>query len=164
MIFQTIRTCPEKDFLILTKRPQNIEKKLILIDEKRRQFPENVWVGITAENREMFWERSKIFFNCTYVDQRKRFVSFEPLIEDILPENILPLNNFENIMIDRLFKKFYQWFIVGGETGPGARPMNLDWARKIRDEAKKAGNPFFFKKAGSGQETPDDLNIREFPE
>jgi len=53
--------------------------------------------------------------------------------------------------------------IVGGETGPGARPMNSDWARSIRDQCKEAGVPFFFKKMGSNRPTPPDLMIREFP-
>jgi protein gp37 len=55
------------------------------------------------------------------------------------------------------------WVIVGGETGPGARPMEADWARAIRDQCKSADVPFFFKKMGGKKETPDDLMIREVP-
>ena len=54
------------------------------------------------------------------------------------------------------------WIICGAETGLGARPMKLEWARDLRDQCKAAGVPFFFKSAGK-QETPDDLMIREFP-
>jgi len=56
------------------------------------------------------------------------------------------------------------WLIVGGETGPGARPMNPDWARQVRDQCKAAGVPFFFKKMSNKAPIPDDLMIRQWPE
>lgn len=56
------------------------------------------------------------------------------------------------------------WVIVGAETGPGARPMNLEWARSIRDQCQAAGVPFFFKNVSGRQPIPDDLMVREFPE
>ncbi len=56
-----------------------------------------------------------------------------------------------------------EWVIVGGETGPGARPMNPDWARDIRDQCQEAGVPFFFKQMSGRQTIPDDLQIREIP-
>ena len=56
------------------------------------------------------------------------------------------------------------WVICGGETGPGARPMNLEWARDLRDQCKAAGVPFFFKQVGGGRPIPADLQIREFPQ
>lgn len=55
------------------------------------------------------------------------------------------------------------WVICGAETGPCARPMNLQWARDLRDQCKAAGIPFFFKKAGNKKPIPDDLMVREFP-
>jgi protein gp37 len=55
------------------------------------------------------------------------------------------------------------WLICGAETGLGARPMDLAWARNLRIQCAEAGVPFFFKKAGRGVPTPEDLNIREFP-
>jgi protein gp37 len=55
------------------------------------------------------------------------------------------------------------WVICGGETGPGARPMNPDWARSLRDQCRAEGVPFFFKQMGGKQPTPKDLMIREFP-
>ena len=55
------------------------------------------------------------------------------------------------------------WVICGGETGPGARPMKLEWARSLRDQCKAAGVPYFFKKVTGGRPIPDDLMIREFP-
>jgi protein gp37 len=55
------------------------------------------------------------------------------------------------------------WVIVGGESGPGARHMDPDWARSIRDQCKAAGVPFFFKQMARREPIPDDLLIREFP-
>ena len=96
-----------------------------------------------------------------------RFVSLEPLLG---PTDL-----------DRTFRKTprdlpgqattYNWLdawglnlvIVGAETGPGARPMDPDWARDVRDQCKRAGVPFFFKQLGGGRPTPEDLMIREFP-
>ena len=56
------------------------------------------------------------------------------------------------------------WVICGGETGPGARPMDVAWARDLRDQCKAAGLPFFMKKASGGKLPPDDLMIRQYPE
>lgn len=57
------------------------------------------------------------------------------------------------------------WIALGGETGPGARPMNPDWARSIKDQCNEAGVPFFFKQMGSAWKgaTPPDLMVRELP-
>jgi len=65
---------------------------------------------------------------------------------------------------------FLDWVIVGGESGPKCRPMDLDWARSIRDQCKAAGVPFFMKQLGGWPDArkqfdqlPDDLQIRDFP-
>jgi protein gp37 len=55
-----------------------------------------------------------------------------------------------------LYKRLLNWIIVGGETGPGARPMDPDWARGVRDQCAAAGVPFFFKRMGQGQPTPGE--------
>ena len=55
------------------------------------------------------------------------------------------------------------WVILGGETGPGARPMDPAWARSVRDQCKAAGVPFFFKPLARNEKTPVDLMLREFP-
>ena len=113
---------------------------------------ENLWLGVTAEDESRARERIPTLLA---IPASKHFVSFEPLLDWGLPQ----------------FKEFglpwigdgLDWVIVGGETGPGARPMDLDWARDIRDQCRAEGVPFWFKKAGVGRETPEDLNIREFP-
>ena len=55
------------------------------------------------------------------------------------------------------------WIICGAETGPGARYMDPQWARDLRDQCREAGVPFFFKKMSKGAETPNNLQVREFP-
>ena len=54
--------------------------------------------------------------------------------------------------------------IVGGESGPGYRPMDLTWARSIRDQCAEFGVPFFFKQTAGKKPIPDDLLVRQFPE
>jgi len=62
------------------------------------------------------------------------------------------------------FIRLLDWVIVGGETGPGARYMNPDWARSIRDVCQNSGIPFFMKQMSNKAPIPDDLMIREYPD
>ncbi len=92
----------------------------------------NVWLGISVESQ--FNEGR--FFDLSKTVAAKRFVSLEPLIGPI------DLSHFENRLA------WLNWVIVGGESGPGARPMHPDWARGLRDQCLGAGVPFFFKQWG----------------
>jgi len=110
-------------FQVLTKRSY----RLLQLSQRLR-WPRNVWMGVTVENAE-----------CTFrIDQLRetpaaiKFVSFEPLLS--------PIRNIDFEGID--------WVIVGGESGPGARPMLAEWATDIRDQCLAAGVPFFFKQWG----------------
>jgi len=93
----------------------------------------NVCIGVTVENQQTANERIPILLQ---IPAAVRFVSCEPLLSEIdfshLPESGAELD----------------WVIVGGESGPRARPMHTDWARSIRDQCKKAGVPYFFKQWG----------------
>ena len=87
-----------------------------------------------------------------------RWLSLEPLLESI---RIRDMRGWQGAI---------DWVVVGGESGPGARPMNPDWVRRIRDECVEAGVPFFIKQMGGHpdkraklEDIPDDLRIREFP-
>lgn len=138
--------------IILTKRPAGLAKRLDDIyfhlgrnyglswdSGKAENYPfplKNLWLGVTVCNQE---EKSKIGI-LRQIPAAIRWISFEPLLED--PGEI----NFDGI----------GWCIVGGETGPGARPMHPDWARSIRDQCVSAGVPFFFKQWGEW--VPDDFN------
>lgn len=90
-----------------------------------------VWVGVSVEDQRVV-RRIDHLRDVPKSVAAVRFLSLEPLIG--------PLQNLNLTGID--------WVIVGGESGPGARPMDLDWARDLRDQCQRAGVPFFFKQIG----------------
>ncbi len=113
-------------YQILTKRAEQLL-------ELSRDLPwwENVWMGVTVENRDYVHR-----IDCLReTDAHIKFLSIEPLLGPI------PNLNLEGI----------DWVIVGGESGPGARPMDSSWVLDIRDQCQDAGVPFFFKQWGGVQ-------------
>jgi protein gp37 len=132
---------PQHTFMLLTKRP-NPSLELPVLP--------NLWLGVTACTQKEADEKIPLL---RAMPATKRFISIEPMLEQI---NLLPMGIHHTADMD--------WVIVGGETGIGARPMNPDWARLIRDQCEAVGVPFFFKgMGGKGKETPADLDIKEFP-
>jgi len=122
-IFNVMCQASHHQFQALTKRSQ----RLLQLSHKL-PWPENVWMGVTVEDAD-----------CTFrIDHLRqtpaaiKFISFEPLLGPI------PNINLEGI----------NWVIVGGESGPNARPMKSEWAVDIRDQCLAAGIPFFFKQWG----------------
>ena len=113
-------------FQLLTKRS---ERLCAVANELR--WPANVWMGVSVENQR--W--------ATRVDDLRgvpakiRFLSVEPLLGPL-----------------RLDLRGIHWVIVGGESGPGARPMRADWARAVRDQCIANQVPFFFKQWGAHDE------------
>ena len=95
----------------------------------------NLWLGVTVCNRDELWKLDVL----RKIPAALRFVSFEPLLSD--------LGNVDLSGIG--------WVIAGGETGSGARPMNPDWVRSLRDQCQEATVPFFFK--SWGEWAPDCL-------
>lgn len=136
-------------YMVLTKRPFAMQ---MFIDWYADWAGFGAWPseyahimpGITVENQHQFDIRYGFLMG---INHPNRFVSCEPLLGPVDFRGYLP-----------------QWVIVGAETGPGARYMDPDWARDIRDQCKEAGVPFFTKKMSVGAPVPDDLMIREFPE
>jgi len=116
-------------FMFLTKRPQ---KMLEVVEFYRQRYggnmPDNCWLGVTVENDK---ERHRID-TLRSIPAAVRFVSFEPLLSEI-----------GNVRLQGI-----HWAIVGGETGPGARPMNPYKVLSLRDQCQAAGVPFFFKSWG----------------
>ena len=94
----------------------------------------NVWLGVSVEDR----SRYKRVHHLLRTPAAVRFLSIEPLLEDL----------GDLRMEDCWLPERIGWIIVGGESGPGARPMHPDWARSIRDQCQAAGVPFFFKQWG----------------
>jgi protein gp37 len=96
----------------------------------------HIWIGASAEDQKRYDERKN---GLRATPAAVRFLSIEPLLGPIA----LDLEG-----LSQLYRPFH-WIIVGGESGPGARPMHPDWARSIRDQCQPAGVPFFFKQWGT---------------
>ena len=140
----TIRNCPNLHFQILTKRPENIYTRL---PTNWRHGDPNVWLGVSIESPDYLWRADVL----RRIPARVRFISAEPLLA---PLSSLDLTGFH-------------WLIVGGESGPGYRPMDLDWARELRDKALLAGVAFFFKQSAAPRTemgtTLDGQEWKEYP-
>lgn len=202
-----IHATPFLDWLLLTKRPENFVERTLMagmhlmgyrdgdpIDDgkpkalatatesviesvlgwsKGETFPANVWVGTSVEDR----PRLKRVQQLREIPAKVHFLSCEPLLEDLGA-------------ID--FANHVEWVIIGGESGPGARPMNVAWARSLVQQCRAAGVAPFVKqlgsrpywenadarsefdcgggmldlcdkKGGAMSEWPEDLRVREFP-
>ena len=121
---------------------------------KIKQWPlDNVWLGTSVENQKAADERIPPLLDCP---ASKRFLSCEPLLGKVDLRNIAPdlsgqsINALTGLIGHSGFalKGHIDLVIVGGESGPNARPMHPDWARSLRDQCKDAGVPFFFKQWG----------------
>jgi protein gp37 len=160
-LWALIQATPHLDWLLLTKRPQNIGK--MLPPDWGDGWP-NVWLGTTVENQDELNRRVPYL---RAAPARVRFLSCEPLLGPLEFSNVSSRSD----AISQLGKKAFDgidWVIAGGESGPGARPMHPDWARSLRDQCKAAGVAFFMKQMHglskrSMPPIPDDLMIREFP-
>lgn len=122
-VFDTMSRCPQHTFQILTKRSARLVSMNKLIT-----WPKNVWMGVSVEDGRMKFR----IHDLLHTDARVKFLSCEPLIG---PINRIPLKGID-------------WVIVGGESGPMARPMDAEWALDIRNECLMSGVPFFFKQWG----------------
>jgi protein gp37 len=143
-LWQLIRQTPELDWLLLTKRPQNIGA-MLPVDWRDGPYP-NIWLGTTAENQEQYGLR---FHRHLYdIPAAVRFVSYEPALGPLVIAG----------EYDRP-----DWIICGGESGPGARLMDPEWARSLRDQCKHDGIAFFMKQMTGKAPIPDDLLVRQFP-
>ena len=148
-LFGLINETPDLDWLLLTKRPENVER---MFDDVCRHFGwdedlsvMNVWLGTSVENQKEADQRiPKLLKTSAYV----RFLSCEPLLDGVdlspwLPRFVSGCSFSLNIA------PFLDWVIVGGESGSDARPMHPDWLRSIRDQCKTANIPIFVKQMGS---------------
>jgi protein gp37 len=172
-----IEKCHYLDFLLLTKRPQNIAKML----PHTQPWPfDNVWLGTTVENQE---EADRRIPHLLAVPAAKRFLSCEPLLgplmlwgwdEDegalrgpgVVQHGGMTVGTADNPSegYDDSYPGI-DWVIAGGESGHHARPMHPDWARSLRDQCAAAGVPFFFKQIGewvAESQTAIDLAMHDF--
>lgn len=154
-VFSVMRATPQHTYQLLTKRPEIAREALM-----HHPLPPNVWLGVTAENQECADKRIPILLD---IPAAVRFVSVEPMLG---PVDLWQwLGGERNIKPPHKYNGGIDWVICGGETGPGARKMELQWARDLRDQCRNAGVPFFFKKVGQQKQvTPADLLVREWPQ
>ena len=138
-VFDVMERCSHHTFQVLTKRPERMLEYTL-----RRwtpgELPAHVWLGVSVEDQRRANERIPILIEVPAI---VRFLSCEPLLGpvDLSLHGRLEDGDFYGFWIG--------WVIAGGESGPGHRPMNLDWARTIRDQCLDAGIPFFFKQSSA---------------
>lgn len=122
-VFDTMNRAGWHTFQVLTKRPSRVVK----LGSRLRWTP-NIWLGTSIESQRWIGRLALL----KQTGASTKFLSLEPLLGP-LPE--LQLDGVD-------------WVIAGGESGPGARPMDAEWVRCIRDQCRKSGTPFFFKQWG----------------
>lgn len=155
-LFSVIDATPNLDWLLLTKRIGNAHK-MAMASMWPLPFPRNVWLGATVVNQA---EAARDIPKLLAVPAVKRFLSIEPMLGPINVPFLrsLPCYCHKNGMHPSL-----DWVIVGGESGPGARPMHPDWARSVRDQCQAAGVRFLFKQWGDWAPMGDAGIVSEGP-
>lgn len=143
---------PNLIFLLLTKRPSNINK-MIPDNWVRDGAPDNVWFGTSPVDQITF--NNLVPMLCQV--KGNRFLSVEPQLGSISIYGVY--KDFS-----RPFNEDIQWIIQGGESGPKRRPFDTDWAINLRAECEGQLIPYFFKQIDKVQPIPDNLLIREFPQ
>lgn len=122
-VFDVMRRAHWHQFQVLTKRADRLREL-----SRRLPWPENVWMGVSVESAKYVGRIDDLGSTPAYV----KFLSLEPLLGP------LPALTLDGV----------DWVIVGGESGPRARPMRLEWVTEIRDQCVRANVPFFFKQWG----------------
>lgn len=147
-VFDTMEKTDWHTYQVLTKR-SSLLQKFLNSRYKDRTPPSHMWFGVSVENE----QATSRIAHLQNANANVRFLSIEPLIS--------PLGKIDLKGID--------WVIVGGESGPGARPMKKEWALNIRNQCLKAGVAFFFKQWGgirpkSGGRLLEGKEWSQFPE
>ena len=166
-----IESTPDLTWLLLTKRPQNIENMM------PPDLIPKVWLGVTVEDQQRADERIPIL---AAMPAPVRFVSCEPMLGEVNLSAWLPIEHGDACgwgpsvletacMLDggTAWRRGINWIICGGESGPNARPMAEEWAKDLRDQANAAQIPFLFKQMfldnGTKTDILDGTTHREFP-
>lgn len=143
-VFAVMEATPRHTYQILTKRARRLRRLA-----PQLSWPSNVWMGVSVENAEVLHRVDEL----RLVPAAVRFLSCEPLIG--------PLTD---LSLDGI-----SWLITGGESGPGARPIEVDWVREIRDNCLNSGTAYFHKQWGgrnpkAGGRELDGREWNEIPE
>ena len=139
-ITNVISCCPQHQFLLLTKRPENILEQL----HNDCMELDNIWLGVTVCNQA---EADKNIPILLQIPAARRWVSVEPCLEDIQFPNLLGIS----------------FIVCGAETGPGARPMNPKWELLIRQQCRDAGVAYWLK-GWDRRDISIDGNLQHLPE
>ena len=170
-VFAVMARAPRHVFQVLTKRPERMlafcsreahwwgnKAEIAAREDYGKPLP-NVWLGTSVENQRWADIRIPLLLQ---TPARVRFISAEPLLGPV------DLRSYTWTKEQGAMRPRLDWVICGGESGPGRREMDLDWARSLRDQCRAAGVPFFFKqKSGpkpgmpSGDPTLDEC--KEMP-
>ncbi len=123
-VFDVMGRASWHTFQVLTKRPERAAELAAALD-----WPPNVWMGTSIENQDYLWRCERLL----RLPAAVLFLSLEPLLGPIRFDNLVGID----------------WVIVGGESGPKARPMQPDWVRQVRTQCVRFDVPFFFKQWGA---------------
>ena len=139
-VFEVMEECPQHTFQVLTKRPERVVEMADGLP-----WPSNVWMGTSVETAK-YYDRIRLLQSVKRASVR--FLSCEPLLG---PLRRMPL-------------KGINWVIVGGESGPGSRPMREEWVTEIKGQCEEKDVPFFFKQWGGVNKaaTGRELNGQEW--
>jgi protein gp37 len=142
-VFQVMADTPQHTYQVLTKRASRATKLA-----ERLPWPKNVWLGVSVEDQLQLPRLDHL----RRVPAAVRFVSAEPLLGSLAGVDLADIN----------------WVIAGGESGPKARPMDVEWVRELRDECLRVEVPFFFKQWGgatpkAGGRLLDDRTWSDMP-
>jgi protein gp37 len=155
-------TCEWLDWQIVTKRPQNIPS--VMDDDRLNEgFFElaKCWLITSTEDQRRAEQRIPLILD---IPTAVHGISAEPLLDWIdldhleMPVPPAKIGGTYSVLQSHVNRPLLDWVICGGESGPGARPMRLNWARGLRDQCVAAGVPFFFKQWGQWHPT-DDPNV-----
>lgn len=151
-LFDLISDTPNLDWLLLTKRPENVLDN-VPVKWLGDGFPDNVWLGASVENQE---QADKRIPELLKIPAAVRFLSCEPLLGDVsfqrqirgIEWNLLTGEQREGGFRSRPGRGI-DWVIVGGESGTGAREFDIKWARSLQNQCADAGVAFFLKQLGA---------------
>lgn len=151
-VIEVIEKGSWRTFMILTKRPEKMLDFFAGSSGAGLQAPpmRNLWLGVTTENQEQADNRIPVLLQ---TPAAHRFVSIEPCLGEVDLTNIQVPPDYHQPPAS------LNLVILGGETGPHARPMNPLWVRKVRDDCAAAGVPFFFKGWGKHNPFRPDLTV-----
>lgn len=153
-VIAVMELASQHTFQVLTKRPERARD--LLVGRAVRPLPRNVWLGVSIENSRFTWRADVL----REAPASVRFISAEPLLGSL----------FESGRARQPLKLGgIDWLIAGGESGPHARPMQVAWARELRDACRAQGVAFFFKQWGgrtskAGGRLLDDQTHDEMPQ